>query len=99
MSPGRVRQRQGAARRCTARRSNALLDLANGLQILGELRAVGRPQGPLEAGDFVHHRVEQAASAPYPCAPLGRRAPLAEQAFEDHARMRLHRIRDGRRPP
>lgn len=68
---------------------NPPFDIADGLQILVNLVAIGRSQRLLQADQFVAHRVEQAGSNPASRPLLGGPALLAEQAFEDDSRMGL----------
>ena len=74
---------------------NALFDLTNRFQVFVDLGPVARAQRGVEAAHFLHHRIENAAIPFQPRKPLSRAAAIAEEAFENQARMRLGRIRRG----
>ena len=57
---------------------NALLDLANGLEILTEFRAIARTKRLLETGHFLRHGIENGAGPTRLRQPLGRRTAVAE---------------------
>jgi hypothetical protein len=92
-------QRHVELRAVLFRAFDALLDGPHGLEVLGELHAVARPERALKTLHLIGHRIENAARVPRPREPLGGGAPLAEQAVEHHARLRLHRERRRRRSP
>ena len=49
---------------------NAPLDFAHRVEILGDPRAVARPERPLQAGEILIDAVEQAALLLHPVEPL-----------------------------
>ena len=74
---------------------DAPLDVAHGIEILVELRPIAGPESPLELGRTLGDRIEQAGILPPARAPhrgVGR-ATVAEQPFEDHPWVVLHRER------
>ena len=58
---------------------NALLDLANGLEILTEFRAIARTKRLLETGHFLRHGIENGAGPTRLRQPLGRRTAVADR--------------------
>ncbi len=80
---------------------NPPFDVANRVEILDQLHAVALPERALQARDFVANGVEQAAVLPD--APLTHpwigAAAVAEQPFEDGARIVLGRQRRARSEP
>ena len=78
---------------------DAPLDLADVVQILAQLGAVGCRQVLLQGRHLIHDRIEQAAALLLARQPLGVVAPVAEQFLEHHLRIVLHRQRDGRGLP
>ena len=80
---------------------DAALHVAHRGQVVGELRAVRRPEPLAEAGHLRRHGVQDAPIALDPLAPRGGvgAGPVAEQALEEGARIALHRQRRGRRAP
>ena len=78
---------------------NAALDFADVVQILGEAGAVGRGQLLVQRGNFVFHRIEDAAGLVPARIALGIVASVAEEPFENHLRIILHGQRRGCRLP
>ena len=69
------------------------LDLANGVEVLIDANAVGRPDFPFEPRDIVAERIEQAAPIAQCGATAAGAVALAEEAFEHDPRMGLGRKR------
>src|SRR5205085_10106389 len=65
------------------------LDLTNALEILIDAGAIGNAHALFEPRDVAAERIEQTGSTAERRAARGRIAALAEQTFEDDARMRL----------
>ena len=80
-------------------RLDALLDFANGREILVQLRAIARTERPLETSRFLRDGIENRARLARLREALRRAAAIAEQPLEDDARMRLHRERRRGRLP
>ena len=94
-----IRERQLRGRPLGLRALDPLLHLTDRLQVLAKLRSIPCAQTPLQTGDFLDERIEQAAGLPRLREPIRRAAALPEQALEHHPRMRLHRVRRRRGPP
>ena len=80
---------------------NAPLDVAHGVEILRELVAIGGVQRPLDVGNALGDRVEQALVRPEPHharRPIGG-VVAAEHPLEHRPRVVLHRQRRGRASP
>ena len=80
---------------------NAPLDIANGIEIFGELAAVTGSELPQQASHTLGDRIQDTALFLDQAAPLGRvgAALLTEQAFENPARVMLHGERRGGTAP
>jgi hypothetical protein len=78
---------------------NAPLDLANRVDVVPDFRAVGRAKRRQQAAQFFRDGIENAPVLARLPEPLGRRASIAEQALENHARVVLDGHRRGRRAP
>ena len=70
---------------------DALFDVANGVEVFGELRPIALRKNPLKARHFLADRIEHAALLAQPRAPRLwiRAGAVAEQALEDHTRVVL----------
>ena len=79
--------------------ADALLQLADVVDVLADAMLVGGPQFPLQAGDLAQHPVEDAAVGAQPMGPLLRGSAGSEELLEHRARIPHHRQRlAGRRP-
>ena len=80
---------------------NPPLDVANRVQVFDDPVAVAGAEAALQVGDGGGDRVEDAAVElePLPAHRRIGRAAVAEQPFEDDARIVLHREQQRRRPP
>ena len=78
---------------------NPAFDLADRVEILADAAPVAGPEPPLEPRHVLADRVENAAVFLQACEALRGGAALAEQPFEDHARVVLHRQRGRRCAP
>ena len=92
------RQRQVIGNR-GLRALNPPLDLPHVVEELAQADAVRRRQILLEPRNLIHHRIQDASRLLPAAAALGARAAVAEQFFEDEARVVLHRQRRGRGLP
>ncbi len=75
------------ARRLLLRALDALLDLPDVIQILGEPHAIARAEIPLQRLDVAAHRVQDALVAAHPRDAFGDGPGPAEQPLEHHARV------------
>ena|SRR5437867_6000007 len=77
------------------------LDIANGIEVLGNFSPIVRTESPENAGRRLAYRVENAVVPPEYGSPLcGIRAPgVAKQALEHFARIVFHGCRGRGSPP
>src|SRR5690606_5157566 len=78
---------------------DAPLDLAQGVEVVADLAAVGRAERAREAREIRRHGIENAAVLSRAREALLVRAAVAEQALEDEPRVVLGRQRARRRTP
>jgi hypothetical protein len=78
---------------------DALLERADRLEILVQLRPVARTETAIQPLDLAHDRIENAGAPPHLSQALVGAAAVAEQPFEDDARVDFCRERHGRRAP
>ena len=78
---------------------NAPFDLAHVVQVVGEARAVGGADLPLEAVERRRDRIEDARVFAAPARAIFRRGADAEQRVEHRAWIAQHRQRLARRRP
>ena len=81
------------------RHLDAPLDLAHGVEVFRDSRAIARAERSLEPREILVDAIEQAALPLHPIEPLFGRAAFAEQPLEHHARVVLDRQRSRGRLP
>ena len=96
---GPVQIRQWIIRGVSLGFLNAALDLAHGVKILADPRAVTRPELSVETGDIFIEPIEEAGPFPQRGLPVCDAAAFSEQALENDSRMRFRRQRRCRRRP
>ena len=86
---GPVQIRQRIIRGVSLGLLNAALDLAHGVKILADPRAVTRPELSVETRDVFIEPIEEAGPFPQRSLSVRNAAAFAEKAFENNSRMCL----------